>query len=219
MEITELCEYKGDTWQVELDGERKYYINGSVVSEFELEKGQTVSAAELGEIKSADTLRKAKKRALYLLGERLMCRGELTAKLTKTYGEQVAEEAADYVCELGYVNDEEYAPKLAEYLIKRKRWGVRRARYEMLRRGLDRGLVENTLADIPGDEIDEELTALIGKKYAGKIRDYDDRRRTIAALARRGYDLGAIKRCINAFLESSEDNGEFDDVYDDYEEQ
>ena len=217
MEITELCEYKGDTWQIELDGERKYYVNGSVVSEYELEKGQTLSHEELSEIKGADTLRKAKKRALYLLGERLMCRGELLLKLTKTYGEQVAEEAVEYVCGLGYVNDDEYAPKLAEYLIKRKRWGVRRARYEMLHRGLDRELVENTLADIPEDELDGELTALIEKKYAGKVQDYDDRRRTIAALARRGYDFGAIKRCIDAFLENSEDDGEFDEVFDDYE--
>lgn len=216
MEITELCEYKGDTWQIELDGERKFFVNGSVVSEFELEKGQSISRAELSEITGADTLRKAKKRALYLLGERLMCRGELLAKLTKTYGERVAEEAAEYVCGLGYVNDEEYAPRLAEYLIKRKRWGVRRARYEMLRRGLDRELVENTLADIPEDELDGELTSLIEKKYAEKVKDYDDRRRTIAALARRGYDFSAIKRCINEFLESAEDD-ELDGFFDNNE--
>ena len=217
MEITELCEYKGDTWQIELDGDRKYYVNGSIVGEFELEKGQTITNGELSRIKDADTLRKAKKRALYLLGERMMCRGELLSKLTKTYGEEIAEQAADYVCDLGYVNDEQYAPKLADYLIKRKKLGVRRARYEMLRRGLDRELVENTLADIPDDEIDEELTALISKKYSQKVSDYDDRRRTIAALARRGYDFGAIKRCIDAFVQNTEDNGEFDEVYENYE--
>lgn len=213
MMITELCEYKGDTWQIELDGGRKYFVNGSIVGQFELEKGQNVTSAELAEITGADTLRKAKKRALYLLGERLMCRGELVSKLTKTYNAQVAEEAAEYVCSLGYVNDEEYAPKLAEYLIKRKHWGARRARYEMLRRGLDRELVENALADIPEEELDEELLTLIEKRYSQKVQDYDDRRRTIAALARRGYDFGAIKRCIDMFLESSEDNGEFDEVY------
>ncbi|MDE6727189.1 MAG: recombination regulator RecX [Oscillospiraceae bacterium] len=216
MEITELCEYKGDTFLIELDGERNCYVNGSIVSEFGLEKGQRITGAELNAVKSADVLRKAKKRALYLLGERLMCRGELLTKLKKTYGAQVAEEAVEYACELGYVNDEEYAPKLAEYLIKRKRWGVRRARLEMLHRGLDRELVENTLADIPEDEIDEELITLISKKYALKVRDYDDRRRTIAALARRGYDFGAIKRCIEAFLDNTDDD-EFDEVYDDYE--
>ena len=217
MEITELCEYKGDTWQIELDGDRKYYVNGSIVGEYELEKGQTITNGELSRIKDADTLRKAKKRALYLLGERMMCRGELLSKLTKTYGEEIAEQAADYVCDLGYVNDEQYAPKLADYLIKRKKLGVRRARYEMLRRGLDRELVENTLADIPDDEMDEELTALISKKYSQKVSDYDDRRRTIAALARRGYDFGAIKRCIDAFVQNTEDNGEFDEVYENYE--
>lgn len=214
MEITELCEYKGDTFLVELDGERNCYVNGSVVAEFGLEKGQRITGAELDAVKSADVLRKAKKRALYLLGERLMCRGELLAKLTKTYGAQVAEEAAEYACQLGYVNDEEYAPKLAEYLIKRKRWGVRRARLEMLHRGLDRELVENTLADIPEDEIDEELTALIEKKYSQKVQDHDDRRRTIAALARRGYDFGAIKRCIEAFLDNAFED-EFDGIYED----
>lgn len=212
MEITELCEYKGDTWQIELDGGRKFFVNASVISEFELEKGQTITGAELSGIMGADTLRKAKKRALYLLGKREMCFGELKAKLTKTYGEAVASEAAEYVSELGYVNDEEYAPKLAEYLIKRKRWGVRRARLEMLHRGLSRELVENTLADIPEDEIDAELAALIAKKYANKVRDRDDRRRTIAALARRGYDFGAIKRCIEAYLDESADD-EFDEIY------
>lgn len=163
-----------------------------------------------------DVLRKAKKRALYLLGERLMCRGELVTKLTRTYGAEIAERAAEYVCGLGYVNDEEYAPKLAEYLIKRKRFGLRRARLEMLHRGLDRELVENTLSDIPEDEVDEELLALIGRRYAFKVQDRDDRRRTVAALARRGYGFGAINRCIERFLQSAEYDD--DEIYEEHEE-
>ncbi len=133
--------------------------------------------------------------------------------MPKTYGSEVAEQATEHVCELGYINDEEYAPKLAEYLIKRKRWGVRRVRYEMIMRGLDRELVENTLADIDEDKLDEELITLIQKRYINKIADCDDRRRTIAALARRGYDFGSIKRCIEAVLEDNEDD--FDDYNED----
>lgn len=216
MLVTELSEYKGDTWEIELDGAKKVFVNASVVDEFNVKKGQTLTAAALGQITGADVLRKAKKRALYLIGEREMCRGELLKKLTKTYGEEIAEEAAEYVCGLGYVNDEEYAPKLAEYLIKRKRWGVRRVRYEMMMRGLDRELVENTLADVPEEELDEELTALIERRYINKIADYDDRRRTIAALARRGYGFGEIKRCIDAVLSSIEDD--FDD-YNEFDEE
>ncbi len=208
MLVTEVSEYKGDTWEIELDGGKKIFVNGSVVEAFNVQKGQTLTPAALEQITGADVLRKAKKRALYLIGEREMCRGELLKKLMKTYGAEIAEEAAEYVCGLGYVNDEEYAPKLAEYLIKRKHWGVRRVRYEMITRGLDRRLVENTLADVPEEELDEELIALIEKRYINKISDYDDRRRTIAALARRGYDFGSIKRCIEAVLEDGDD---FDD--------
>lgn len=212
MIITKLGGYKGDTREIELDGKRKVYVNASIIDGSGLRQGQTISPETLSEIMGEDALRKAKKRALYLIGERDMCRGELLKKLTKTYGAEIAEEAAEHVCALGYVNDEEYAPKLAEYLIKRKRWGVRRVRYEMISRGLDRELVENTLADIDEDELDEELITLIEKRYINKIADYDDRRRTIAALARRGYDFGSIKRCIEAVLENNDD---FDDYNED----
>lgn len=213
MEITALEEYKGETWRLELDGSREttYFINASVVDEFMLKKGQELSGGALARIRGADALRKAKRRALYLLGSRQYCRGELMKKLLPTYGEDIARSAVDYVAELGYVNDEEYAPKLAEYLIHTKRWGLRRTRYEMLRRGLDEELVDNTLEEFSEEEIDEEITALLEKRYSAKIQDYDDRRRTIAAFARRGYDYRAVKRCIEALLER--------EGYEDYEDE
>lgn len=210
MKITDLAEYKGETWFVELDGGSKFYINRSVVEEFSLCEGITVTPSALEQIKGADALRKAKKRALYLLGERDMCRGELLAKLTKTYGEEIAERAVEYVGELGYINDEEYAVKLAEYLITRKRWGIYRARRDMIHRGLDAELVENTLAEFSEEELDEELCELIEKKYSSKISDYDDRRRTIAALMRRGYGYASIKRCIERILEDEESDDFFE---------
>lgn len=215
MKITYLSEYKGDTWEVRLEDGGKFFVNKSVAEEFSLCEGLQLSPSALEQIKGADVLRKAKKRGLYLLGERTMCRGELLSKLTKTYGGEIAAEAVEYIGSLGYINDEEYAPRLAEYLVRRKRWGIRRARQEMIRRGLDRTLVENVLEDFSEEELDEELTALIEKRYYAKIGSYDDRRRTIAALMRRGYDYSAIKRCIEAVAADAEDDDEaFDgDMY------
>lgn len=167
----------------------------------------------MNQTESADILKRAKKRGLYLLGERNMCRGELLSKLSRTYGDEVAEEAVKYIDGLGYINDEEYAPRLAEYLVRRKRWGIRRAKQEMIRRGLDRELTENVLADFSEEELDEELIALIERKYYAKIGSYDDRRRTIAALMRRGYDYSAIKRCIEAVVNEAADDEYEDDAY------
>lgn len=211
MKITELSVYKGDTYKLELDGEETFFINSLVVSDFMLHKGGELSGDALKQIQQADMRRKAKKRALYLLGSKQYCYNELYKKLCQSYNEDAAREAADSMRDYGYVNDEEYAPKLADYLIHTKRYGVRKAKYEMLHRGLSAELVENTLADLSEDEIYEEITALLERKYYNKIADYDDRRRTIAALARRGYDYNAVKHCIERLLEDYEDYEENED--------
>ncbi len=211
MEITELSVYKGDTYKLELDGELTYFINSMVVSDFMLRKGGELTGDALAQIQQADTKRKAKKRALYLLGSKQYCYNELLKKLRQSYNEEAAREAADAMRDYGYVNDEEYAPKLADHLIHTKRYGLRKAKYEMLHRGLSAELVENTLAEYSDEEIYEEITELLERKYYAKIADYDDRRRTIAALARRGYDYNAVKHCIERLLEDYEDYEENED--------
>ena len=205
MKITSLAEYKGDTWEIVLDSGKKIFVNELVVSDYRLFEGKEISSADLSAITSADLVRKAKKRALYLLGERAYCRGELFSKLEKTYNAEIAEEAVSYVEELGYIDDEDYAEKLAEYLIKVKKHGVYRAKQEMLHKGLPRELCENALAEYTEEELDEELTELIGKKYIDKIADFDGRRRTVAALVRRGYDFTSVKRCIAKCLDNFDD--------------
>ena len=157
-----------------------------------------------------ELLKRAKKRALYLLGERAFCRAELLGKLTKTYGSEIAEKAMEYVDQLGYINDEEYAAKYADYLIHRKKHGIFRAKREMLMKGLDREIVESALAKFSSEEIDEELTELIEKRYSAKISDFDDRRRTTAALVRRGYNFGEVRRCIEYVLQNREEEFEED---------
>lgn len=205
MKIAALSEYKGETWEIVLESGKKVFVNEMIVSDFRLFEGKEITSAELCSITSADIARKAKKRALYLLGERAFCRAELLAKLEKSYGAEVAENAVCYVEELGYINDEEYAAKYAEYLIKRKKHGVYRAKQEMLRKGLARELCENALAEFTEDELDEELLWLIRKKYIEKIADFDGRRKTVAALVRRGYDFSSVKRCIARCLEDFDD--------------
>ena len=205
MKIAALSEYKGETWEIVLESGKKVFVNEMIVSDFRLFEGKEITPAELCSITSADIARKAKKRALYLLGERAFCRAELLAKLEKSYCAEVAENAVCYVEELGYINDEDYAAKYAEYLIKRKKHGVYRAKQEMLRKGLARELCENALAEFTEEELDEELLWLIRKKYIEKISDFDGRRKTVAALVRRGYDYSSVKRCIALCLEDFDD--------------
>ena len=171
-----------------------------------------MDAELLEKLQHADKMRKAKKRALYLLGSRMYCYNELYKKLLPAYGEEASRAAADAMQEYGYIDDADYAAKLAEKLIHGKHYGMSKARWEMQSRGLDKNLIEDTLAEYSEDDIDEEIMRLLQTKYSEKLSDPDDRRRTIAALARRGYSYGAVKRCIESALADEEfDPDEFEE--------
>lgn len=207
--ITELSLYKGDTYKLELESGQTFFLNCALVADYDLHEGGEMDSDLLEKLQHADKLRKAKKRALYLLGSRMYCWNELYKKLLPTYGEEASKAAADAMQEYGYIDDEDYARKLAQRLIHGKRYGMGKTRWEMQRRGLDRDLIEDVLAEYSDDDIDGEIMHLLETKYAEKLSDPDDRRRTMAALARRGYGWSQVKRCMES-LELSDDDF-FDD--------
>lgn len=207
--ITELSVYKGDTYKLELEGGQTFFLNCAIVADYDLCEGGEMDAELLERLQHADRLRKAKKRALYLLGSRMYCYNELYKKLLPTYGEEAARAAADAMQEYGYIDDEDYAGKLAERLIHGKHYGLQKTRWEMQTRGLDRNLIEDVLAEYTEEDIDGEILHLLETKYSEKLEDPDDRRRTMAALARRGYGWSAVKRCIERVL----DGEDFPDEY------
>ena len=203
--ITELSLYKGDTYKLELESGQTFFLNCALVADYDLHEGGEMDVDLLEKLQHADKLRKAKKRALYLLGSRMYCWNELYKKLLPTYGEEASKAAADAMQEYGYIDDEDYARKLAQRLIHGKRYGMGKTRWEMQRRGLDRNLIEDVLAEYSDDDIDGEIMHLLETKYAEKLSDPDDRRRTMAALARRGYGWSQVKRCVERLELPDED--------------
>lgn len=138
--ITELSVYKGDTYKLELEGGQTFFINCAIVADYDLHEGGEMDAELLEKLQHADKMRKAKKRALYLLGSRMYSYNELYKKLLPTYGEEASRAAADAMQEYGYIDDADYAGKLAEKLIHGKHYGMSKTRWEMQSRGLTRTL-------------------------------------------------------------------------------
>ena len=93
--------------------------------------------------------------------------------------------------ELGLVDDEAYAARLAgEYI--RRLYPRRRAVQELCGRGIGRELAEAAVDGMGTADADLAL-ALLRKKYYNKLRDADGRRRTAAALARQGFSYEDIR--------------------------
>lgn len=144
---------------------------------------------------------RARKRAMYLLGSRDYSSAALREKLLNNYSEETADRVIEDMTEYGFLDDEEYAVKLAASLVKGKKYGIYRAKTEMRRKGVPEAMITDALAQYEHEDYVEQLKDLIRKKYSDKIEDRADRQKVIAALARRGFGFAEIKEAVVNVLE------------------
>ena len=195
-----LEKYKGSTFKAEFSDGEVCFLNAETVADFHLKPGMNVPDEAREEIKAADELRKARERALYLLDYRDYSFVELYKKLEQNYSEETCLKVLERLVELGLVNDERYAKRLAEKYVVTKKLGFYRARQEMLLKGLDKELVEEVLEPYEEDT-SERLSELVEKKYARRITDRNSLQKVKNALVRQGYSYSDI----NAVLDEYDD--------------
>ena len=165
--------------------------------------GMEITDEELHALLEASEERRAREKALYLLEYRSHSKKELADKISRTTSREAAEAAVEKMEELGLMNDESYARQLASSLLERKGYGVRRARQELLHKGIDRELVEEILLETAPDP-EEKLREIVERKYQRQLQDEKGYRRTVAALQRLGYGWEDIKSVLEEFRETSE---------------
>jgi len=151
-----------------------------------------------------------KEKALRLLSGRPMSRKELVDKLTarprdkekEPVPEELAEEAADRLEELGYLNDAEYARTVARHYAA-KGYGGRKLRDELWKRGVPREYWDQALEEVqdPTDAMD----AFIRRKLMGRTADRETLGKLSAALARRGYRWEDIRAALSRYGDTFED--------------
>lgn len=148
---------------------------------------------------------RARKRSMYLLGSHDYSVAALREKLLNNYTEETTERVIADMLRYGFLDDERYAGKLAASLIKGKKYGVYRTKTEMKRKGVPGNIIDDILAEYGEDDYSEQLKTIIRKKYLDKIYDRDGRKRTVAALIRRGYGFSEIKKAVLEVLEEEEE--------------
>ncbi|MBQ3524318.1 MAG: regulatory protein RecX [Clostridia bacterium] len=157
-----------------------------------------INEEELTELLNAVSFRRAYNKGLDFLSRRPYGTKELVKKLCeKGYEKEFAEKACDRLLELGLLNDEEYARILANDLLDRKNYSIKRIKQELAFRGINREIIENTVDLLDNDPV-SRIIILIKKKYINKISDEKGRKRTVNALLRLGYSYSDIKSALNS---------------------
>lgn len=185
-----------------IDGEYALKLDTETVITEKLKIGSEIDDDRLLELIKASDAKRAKEKALWLISYRDHSEGELRQKLLRDFGEEAVDKAVHRLCELGLINDENFARKYAESL-SHKHMSQRQIQQKLRQKGLDRDLTSEAVEDLDLDE-KEEIRALINKKYLRKLSDEGDLRRTIAALQRRGFGYSDIRSVIEEFTEFEE---------------
>lgn len=171
---------------------------------FGLRTGLELDGETLEAVRASVKSSSAKAAAANMIGSRALSKRELTRRLIlKGNDESDAQAAADWLEDIGAVDDAAYAASLARHYGGRG-YGPARVREELRRRGVDRSLWDQALEELP--EAAETLDRLIQKKCGGDLADPREKKRVSQALMRRGFDWSDVRAAMGRYTEVLEDD-------------
>lgn len=170
---------------------------------FGLKAGMELDEAALEAVKASMRASSARVTAANMIGSRALSKKELTRRLVKKGSDETdAQAAADWLEDIGAVDDAGYAAAVARHY-GGKGYGPQRVREELRRRGVDRALWDEALEEMP--ETAEILDQLIRKKCRGELSDPREKKRVSDALLRRGFAWSDVKAAMGRYTEIEED--------------
>ena len=187
--------------QLYIDGEAAVQVDTETLARSGLAVGDELDDEALHALLEASAEHRAHEKALYLLEHRAHSKKELADKIARAeFDREAAQRAADRMEELGLIDDEDYARRLAQSLFGGKHFGARRVKQELRRKGIADDVIEAVLTEFSTDrdETEENIRAILERKYPGAWTDEKVRRRAVAALQRYGYGFEEIFSVLNA---------------------
>ncbi len=178
-----------------LDGEYAGCVDNVTLASSGYTVGKVITDEDWEELTASSRVSRAKEKALYLIEYRSRTRRELRDKLLPLYGEAAAEAAVERMEELGLINDEQFARDYAGQLIKHKHFSRERASFELMKKGIERELIDEILDELETDPV-EQIQALLETKFARRLSTEKDRQRTINALRTMGYRWSDISEAM-----------------------
>ena len=170
-------------------------ITGAELLQFGLYQGLDLPPDVLADLQAAARRSDTKRRGASMASGRMLSKKELTERLTKKGAlPEDAADTADWLEELGAVDDAAYAGVIARHY-GAMGYGPGRVRQELHRRGVPRELWDAALAQLPPPE--EAIRKFLRTKLRGRPLTPEDSRRLAAALQRRGFAWQYIRPALS----------------------
>ena len=193
MKISNIIDLGGGRHKVTLEDGTTFPLYKKEISKWDLKEGQVLFEKDFKEIKESILLKRAKKRALYLLEKTGRSESNLASKLKEGfYPEDIVENAVNYAKSFGYLDDENFARNLLESRMYKK------SKQEIIATLKQKGLEQETIKDVFDKHYDEDSEKEAIKHHMDKKRiDLEsitpkELNKFYSYLARKGFSFDSI---------------------------
>lgn len=201
IEKIERSKHKQERVLVYLEGGDLLHVTESELLRFGLSIGLDIDDGTVIELQQSGARSETRVRAANMISARPLSRRELVKKLReKGAAESDAEAAADWLEEIGALNDADYASMLVRHY-GGMGYGEAKIRDELYRRGVKRELWEDALAASP--DAQETIARVIAQKTKGRTLDEKGRKRLSDLLLRRGFARRDVRAALAAYGENT----------------
>ncbi len=192
-----------DRVNIYIDNMFAFGLTNELRYKFDLQINQELEESFIENVIKAEEQSKVTMAALNLISYRQRSIKEINDKLIeKGFEASFIEISIEYCKELNYLNDEHFARSFINDKQNLNKFGSKRIKYELIKKGISKDIIEEQL-DIDPDE-EYEIALVLAEK---KINSYknDDRnsiyRKLSGFLLRKGYPYDVVKKVLNIILE------------------
>lgn len=200
MTVTKIAELSKARSQIYIDEQPAFVLYRGELRHYHITEGSELAEADYEEIMHTILPKRAKLRCMNLLKSREYTEKKLRDKLKQgCYPEEVIDEALEYVKGYHYVDDERYARQFIEYHIDTK--SRRRIECDLAEKGIAQEIVRKVFDELEEDGITGDEAAMIERLLCKRHYDKDnatlqEKQKTYAFLARRGFSNESIRRAV-----------------------
>jgi len=195
---------------VYLDGAYAFGVHGMLIADFRLSIGRVLTEAERRKLAEADAVLRAKAVALNYIAYRPRTEREVRRKLAeKGFSDDFIAPVIERLYALGYLDDAAYARNYAHARYANKGYGPQRIRTELLRRGVNRALVDATVDELTATSDPLEAARSYAEKRWQRLAGETDSRKRLKKLSdflvRRGFTYDTVRRVLAELTEGDTD--------------
>ena len=194
-----------DKVNVFIDNDCAFSCHSEIVYKEGLKIGKCIEDHKLLDIAHKEEFTKAKSLSLKALERGLKTEEQIKKKLKdKGYEEEVIEKAIAFLKNYDFLDDNRYAKLYIKDKIKAN--GESKIRYELIKKGICKNIIDKAFLDIEKSTIDEAVRKVALKKYnsirKNNIEEKKMKEKLFRYLVGKGYDFSNANKAIKEIFEN-----------------